>query len=667
MGIAADIAIIVVASLVGGLVAQRLKQPLILGYILAGVLVGPYTGGVTVTGIHDIELLAEIGVALLLFALGVEFSFRELQPVRRIALLGTPIQMLLTILYGLGIARLLGWDVISALWFGALISLSSTMVILKTLMSQGQLGTLSSRVMIGMLIVQDLAVVPLMIILPQLSNLEAGLPVLGFAVLRAAIFLAAMIFIGTRVIPRLMTAIARWNSRELFLIAVTAIALGVGYSTYLFGLSFAFGAFVAGMVISESDFSHQALGDIIPLRDIFSMLFFVSVGMLLDPRFLMANLGAVVLVVLLIAVGKGLIFAGLGRAFGYGNVVPLAVGLGLFQVGEFSFVLARVGLSTRSISTDLYSLVLTVALMTMILTPFFTRAVGPLYSLRRRWSKREPLQTINLPQEGLHDHVVIAGGGRVGQYVAQVLQRLDLAFVVVELDQWRVEQCKKAGLPVIYGDAGHPVVLEAAGIEEARLLIITAPSIAVAQSIVDHVRRLKPELHIVVRASSVEAMEALRERGVYEVVQPEFEAGLEVVRQALLHLDVSATQIQQYTDGVREELYAPLYEAHAHYHTVAQLRTASHLMDLTWVALPEKSPLVGRTIQEMRIRTRTGASVVGVIHDGALLPNPEPTYRFQAGDIVGVLGDPEQRDAFQVFAQASSPAPTPATGFRATT
>ncbi len=209
------------------------------------------------------------------------------------------------------------------------------MVILKTLMSQGRMGTLSSRIMIGILIVQDLAVIPLMLILPQLNNLEAGLPILGWAALRAAGFLVTMVLLGTRLIPWLMGIIARWNSRELFLLAITALGLGVGYATYLFGLSFAFGAFVAGLVISESDYSHQALSDIIPLRDLFGLLFFVSVGMLLDPAFLIANLSTVLFIVLCVALGKGLIFTLLTRAFGYVNIAPLALGLTMFQIGNF--------------------------------------------------------------------------------------------------------------------------------------------------------------------------------------------------------------------------------------------------------------------------------------------------------------------------------------------
>ncbi|HUS15087.1 MAG TPA: cation:proton antiporter, partial [Chloroflexia bacterium] len=272
MGIAADLAIILVAAMLGGLLAQRLRQPLLLGYIVAGILVGPYTGGVTVTEIHDIELLAEIGVALLLFALGLEFSFSKVAPVRNLVLFGTPLQIVLTIVLGYGIGSLLGWGGYESMWFGALVALSSTMVILKTLQAQGRLDTLPSRIMIAMLIVQDLAVVPMLIILPALNDLQQGLPILGWAILKAGLFLAAMVVGGTRVMPMILKRVAAWNSRELFLIAVVALGLGVGYATYLVGLSFAFGAFVVGMVLSESEYSHQALSEIIPLRDVFSMV-----------------------------------------------------------------------------------------------------------------------------------------------------------------------------------------------------------------------------------------------------------------------------------------------------------------------------------------------------------------------------------------------------------
>lgn len=650
MGIAADIAIIVVAALLGGLVAQQLKQPLILGYILAGVIVGPYTGGITVSSVHDLELLAEIGVALLLFALGLEFSLKELQPVRTIALIGTPIQLLLSMACGFAIGQWLGWDRIPSLWLGASISLSSTMVTLKTLMSRGRMGTLSSRVMIGMLIVQDLAVVPLMIILPQLNNPQAGLPILGLAALRAALFLSLMIVLGTRILPRLMAYIAGHNTRELFLLAITAIGLGIGYVTYLVGLSFAFGAFVAGLVLSESDYGHQALSEIIPLRDLFALLFFASVGMLLDPAFLAANLSIVLVVVSCVAVSKACIFSILAALFRYGNIVPLAVGLGLFQIGEFSFVIARVGLSTHSISNEHYALVLTAAIITMVLTPFVSGLTAPLYALRKRWLKAEPLQTINLPRAGLHEHVVIAGGGRVGQYVAQVLQRLRVNFVLIEQDYRRVEQAKAARFPVIYGDASQPVVLHAAKVDEARLMLITVPEIVTTRTIVDHVRQLNPTLHMVARVEGLDQMRLLHDHGVYEAVQPEFEAGLEITRQALLHLGIPVTEIQRFTDAVRKELHAPLYQQHPQYETLAQLQHATHLLELTWVTLQADNPLVGRTIQELAIRSQTGVSVVGIMRHGRMRPNPNASYRFASGDLVAVMGDAQQLAAFQALA-----------------
>lgn len=558
MGLAADLTIVLVAALAGGLVAQQLRQPLILGYIIAGVAVGPHTGGLTLSNPHDVELLAEIGVALLLFALGLEFSFKELAPVRGVALAGTPLQIGATIVLGAVTARWLGWSWVDGIWLGALVSVSSTMVLLKTLQAQGRMGTLSSRVMLGMLIVQDLAVAPMMIVLPKLSQPEAGLAAVGWATVRAATFLALMVIVGTRLIPWLMARIVRWNSRELFLLATTAIGLGIGYATYLFGLSYALGAFVAGMVLSESDYSHQALSDIIPLRDLFSMLFFASVGMLLDPTLLLAQLPIVLLLVCLVGAGKGVLFSLIVRLFGYRNVIPLAVGLGLFQVGELAFVLARTGVTSRSISTEMYAIVLNVALLTMVLTPFVSGFTAPIYAWIKQRRGVEPVQTINLPRGGLQDHVVIAGAGRVGLSIADVLTRLNLPFVLIEADSRRVALARQSGHPVVYGDAGQPTVLNAGRLRSARLLIVTTPSFTVARAIVRHALELNRAVRLVARAEGFEAVHALRELGVSEVVQPEFEAGLQMTRSALAHLGVSPEDTLSVADTVREERYGRL-------------------------------------------------------------------------------------------------------------
>jgi len=650
MGIAADLAIVMVAGLVGGLVAQALRQPLILGYILAGILVGPHSVGRAVRNTHDIELLAEIGVALLLFALGLEFSLKQLRPVRRIALLGTPIQMGLTILIGAAVGQLFGWAWGPSLWLGALIALSSTMVTIKTLMAQGRMGTLSSRVMIGILIAQDLLVVPLMILLPTLSSPQAGLQALGIASAKAVLFLALMVLVGTRLLPKLMQLIAERQSRELFLLAITAIGLGVGYATYLFGLSFAFGAFVAGLVLSESDYAHQALSDIIPLRDVFGMIFFASIGMLIDPRLLLATAGQVLLLLAVVLVGKSLIFSGLAYAFGYRNVVPLAVGLGLWQIGEFSFVLGRVGLTSGALSPDAFTLVLNTAVLSMVLTPAVSGLTSPIYGWWRRRSGREPVQSINLPTGGLQEHVVIVGGGRVGRFTAQFLQRLALPSVLIELDYRRFDQARTTGIAVVFGDATQEVVLDAAHVAKARLVLVTVPIISVTEAIIDQLRRINPRLRIVARAEGAEQLAQLQARGLAEVVQPELEAGLEMVRQSLLHMDYGVTEVHRVSIQLRQEMYAPLFGDDSDYKKLVQMGAASQMFDFAWVEVAIGSVMVGRCLADLDLRSRTGATVVGIMRNGQMIANPDPTQPIEACDLLAIAGTPDQRRAIEALA-----------------
>ena len=656
MGIAGDIAIILVAAFLGGVIAQRLGLPLILGYIVAGIFVGPNTGGPTVGDVHDIELLAEIGVALLLFAIGLHFPLSALAPVRRVALVGTPIQMLLTVAFGYGLGQFLGLGWQESVWLGALISVSSTAVVLKTLGEQGVTHTLASRVIIGMLIVQDILVVPLLILLPQLGNVGEGLGRLGVALLEATGFVAVMALLGVRVLPWLMAKIVGLGSRELFLISVVAVGLGVGYGTYLFGLSFAFGAFVAGMVLSQSEYSHQALADIAPLRDVFAMLFFVSVGMLIDPAFLWREAPTILLIVALVFVFKGALFAGIARGFGYGNIAPFAVGLGLFQVGEFSFVLARVGISAEAISERLYSIILTTAVVTMALTPFAARLAPVLYGRWRGLFPREEMRTVNLPETGLREHVIVAGYGRVGGFVADMLNGLERPVVVLDVNPGRVEEAGEAGLPAVYGDAAAEPVLEAARVDRARLFILTVPDPVGARLIIERVRRMNPGLHIVARSMSSEQLEDLGKLGVYEAVQPEFEAGLELGRQALVHLGIGAGEVQRFSDRVRRELYAPIYDPSRGDGPLEGLRRASGMIETDWVDLPEGSPLAGRTIGELRIRPKTGASVVAVVRGGEVFTNPGADFAFAPGDAVSVLGVPEQRAAFLAMAEAPAEA-----------
>jgi monovalent cation:H+ antiporter-2, CPA2 family len=555
MELVADLTLVLAAALVGGFVAHRVGQPLIVGYILAGVIVGPFTGGLTVGHVEGIEQLAELGVALLLFSLGLEVSFRELAPVRAVALAGGTLQIGLTIAFGVALATVLGWAWQPALWFGALIALSSTMVALKTLQAQGRIGTLSSRVMLGMLVVQDLAVVPLMIVLPELSNPAGGVTAVVVATGRAFLLLGLTVLVATRVVPRLMALVAQWNSRELFLLATTTIALGVGYTAYSFGLSMALGAFIAGLVINESEYAHQALSDVIPLRDIFGMLFFVSVGMLLDPAVLLRQIGTLAIVVAAVIVGKAAIFAAIVRAFGYRRVVPLAVGLTLFQVGEFAFVLARVGVTVGAITDQVYALVLNAVVATMALTPVVSGATPWIYQRIRRQQPEERIEVLNIPDAGLTDHVVIAGGGRVGRSIADALAALTLPSVMIELDDRRVQQARRAGLAVIYGDASHAVVLDAAHLARACALLVTVPTYTDVRAIVQAARRIRPKLPVVARADGPDAVRDLYALGIEDVTSPEFEAAIEMTREALIHLATPADDIQRVTSRMRREQY----------------------------------------------------------------------------------------------------------------
>ncbi|MGE5244208.1 MAG: cation:proton antiporter [Betaproteobacteria bacterium] len=653
MELVTALTIVLAAALIGGFVAQRLGQPLIVGYIVAGVVVGPLTGGFAVAHVQDIEALAELGVALLLFSLGLEVSFHDLTPVRAVALGGAAVQIVLTMAVGAGLADALGWRWQPALWFGALIALSSTMVALKTLQAQGRLGTLSSRVMLGMLVVQDLAVVPLMIVLPELSNPAGGPARVIAAIGRSLVLLVVTVLVATRLVPRVMASVARWNSRELFLLATTTVALGVGFTAWSFGLSLALGAFIAGLVINESEYAHQALSDVIPLRDVFGTLFFVSVGMLLDPALVWRHFGTFVAVGAVVGVAKALIIGGVVRAFGYRRVIPLASGLTLFQVGEFAFVLARVGLAAGAITNDMYALVLNTAVMTMALTPIVSGLTPWIYERVVGQRTPEPLQALNLPDAGVADHVIVAGAGRVGRTIADALAQLTLPCVLVELDDRRVQQARAAGLAIVYGDASHAVVLDAAGLSRARALLVTVPTYPDVRAIVRSARRVRPDLAIVARAEGPQAVQDLYALGIEEVTSPEFEAAIEMTRVALMHLNLAPHEILQVASDIRRARYGGTTQP-ADSRT-AITREVTRQLDFAWIALPPHSPFDGRTIGELQVRTRLGAAVVAVIHAGSLSANPDAHAPLAAGDLVAVLGTREQIARFELAADPAPP------------
>jgi CPA2 family monovalent cation:H+ antiporter-2 len=384
------------------------------------------------------------------------------------------------------------------------------------------------------------------------------------------------------------------------------------------------------------------------------MLFFVSVGMLLDPAFLFANLGTVLTAVALVAVGKALIFAGITRAFGYRAEDALAVALGLFQVGEFAFVLARVGLADGALTADRYALVLAVALTTMLVTPFALRASEPITALVRRWRGSPGIERSDIPAHGLQGHIIICGYGRVGRYAASVLQRLQLPFVILERDYHRLDGIRAAGLPAIYGDASSPSVLEAAGVHDARLVLVVVSAAIDVELIVRQVRRMQPDLHIVARAAQLSQLDALRALGIHEAVQPEFEAGLELVRQSLLHFDMPPAEIERLSDEVRHEQYWSLRAEQPPDALPAEEPPPSAIVDVTWAQLPPGAPLAGRRLDDGGIQ-ETGAVIVAIIQNGVALLRPTPDTLLHTGDQIAVLGTPAQRALFQTLLRSEAP------------
>jgi len=649
VGIAGDLIYIVVAALLGGMLARLVHQPLILGYVVAGVIVGPYSGAFSISDVQDIEMLAQIGIALLLFALGLEFSLARLKSTWRLAFVATPGQVLLSALAGYGLAVYLGFSWKQAVWFGAVSSLSSTMVVLKYLSERDALNSQAGRVLLGILIAQDLAVIPMILVLPVLAGEAFQFKDLIAALVRAAAFLLAMYLGGTKILPKIFSLMARWASRELFFLLIVAMALGAGYASYLLGLSLGFGAFVAGILLSETDFHHQALGEIARLRDLFGMLFFVSVGMLFDPAFFWNELGTVLVVVGVLAACKAAATALLVRLLGYSGKTPWLVGFGLAQLGEFGFLLAAVGVKNGVLSLDNYALIISATVVSMVLTPAFfwfaEQAYRLVSSILHLKAIASPLQ---LRMSGQSDHVVILGAGVVGGYVARVLAGLHIPYTLVEMDYDAVLRLKKGNSRVIFGDASHRVVLEAAGIPRAKLAIVTTPNAGLLPVILREIHQLNSAVATVVRVEQTANFEEVARLGVEEIVQPKLEAGLEMVRQALLALDFNESQIFALLGQLRSRHYELLGRPAASL-SRKEMRClgASRLLEFSWFEVKEAMKLHGASLAELKIRERFGVSVVGVIKGEELAPNPSADLVISPGDILGVLGTKAQVKAFR--------------------
>jgi CPA2 family monovalent cation:H+ antiporter-2 len=528
------------AALVGGMVAHRLRQPVILGYLIVGIAIGPHALGL-VNDLALIEAAATIGVALLMLTLGLEVSFAQLRQVGKVGVLGGIAQILITFALGIVVgSTLLGWSLSQATLFGLVISLSSTMVCLKILMERGELDSTHGRIMIAILILQDISVVLMMVVMPILGEGGQGLPLaLAIAIGKAILFIGIAIVSGVWVLPWLMGRIGGVRSRELFLLIVLVLCLGAALATQIFGLSAVFGAFLIGLVLRETRFGHQALAEITPLRDIFAALFFVSLGMLLNPWFIVDYWWLVVTTVAIIIFMKFLVVFGIVRFFGYSAGIALLAGAGLLQIGEFSFILAEGGVNAGILSTQTYSLIIASAIITMLLTPLSMSLVSrfhPKLALvpRGRGPETEVVSPLPVsePAESVKP-VVIAGFGRVGQNIAQGLQDAGISYSVIEIDPEIVFRLRCGGTACIYGDASNSHVLSKAELTQAKVLAVTFPDPIAVVTTVKTALMVNPKLKIVARVHREREAELLKNLGVEELISPEYEASLEFLSRIL--------------------------------------------------------------------------------------------------------------------------------------
>jgi CPA2 family monovalent cation:H+ antiporter-2 len=536
-------------ALLLGLGASWLRMPPLVGYLLAGVLIGPATPGF----VADVGLaaqLSEIGVMLLMFGVGLHFSLDDLMAVRRIAVPGALAQISVATALGAGLALLWGWELGGALVLGLSLSVASTVVLLRALEARGTLHSMNGKIAVGWLIVEDLVMVLALVLMPALASFAAAdgqedagalLAALGWTLLKVAAFIALMLVVGRWAFPKALWAITRTGSRELFTLSVVAAAVGVAFgAAKLFDVSFALGAFFAGMMMRESEFSHRAADESLPLRDAFAVLFFVAVGMLFDPAVIWEQPIKLLMVLAIILVGKTVAAVALALLLRYPLGTALTVGVSLAQIGEFSFILAGLGVALGLLPQEGHSLILAGALVSIAVNAALFKAIAPLQAwLRQRsaWVRRmearaDPLASLPYSADArmLNGHIVVIGHGRVGQRITEALRRQGRALVVLDHNRERIEALRAQGVPAVYGDALEPESLVQAHVAGASRLALALPDAQDAQRIVDLSRQLNAKLSVVVRAHSGDEADLLRQSGLGTVVCPDDEVAQAMLR-----------------------------------------------------------------------------------------------------------------------------------------
>lgn len=645
----ADLLIILLVSVPVAFLCLRLKLPLLVGLMLTGIAIGPYGFGL-VKELEAIELLAEIGVMLLLFTIGLEFSIGRIREMKRLVVIGGGLQVGITILAVAGAAYFFGRGISQAVFFGFLVALSSTAIVLKTYVERNEVDAPHGRAAVGILLFQDISIVFMLLMVPLLG----GEDIVSFTTivldLGGSLLALALIVLGAWFfIPRFLKQVVRLRSPEVLLLTVVLMCLGISAVTSHYGLSLALGAFIAGMVLADSDYSHQVLADVLPFRDVFNSLFFVSIGMLLSLAALWTHVGTVVILVFALILGKALIVWGAVRLLGFPQRVATITALGLAQIGEFSFVLAKAGRGANLLPDADYQSFLAASIISMIATPFLINAAPRIsYFVQSIFSDGASRDIENTEEEdihltssgGLNQHVIIVGYGLNGRNLARVLRAVGVPYVILELNAEVVRRAKLKGEKINFGDATRREVLQHAGVGQAWALVLAMSDPHAARRTVNQARHMSEDLHIIVRTRYVSEITELLEHGANEVIPEEFETSIEIFARVLHRYGFARNVIESQIQRIRRQGYEILRSTSADPGKLETVNVALDAASTETIQLTEDSPVVGKGLGELDFRGASGATIIAVMRDGETKVSPGADYRLEAGDTVVLLGSP---------------------------
>lgn len=642
-----DILIIFSISVVVLYICHRLSIPTIVGFLISGILAGPHGLGL-IGAVHEVELLAEVGVVLLLFTIGIELSFAKLLKIRKTVLVGGAIQVSLTILATFLVAKQLGYGLGEAIFLGFLISLSSTAIVLKLIQERSEVDTPYGRATLGILIFQDVIIVAMILATPLLSIARLSLDGSVMLALLKGIGVILLVIVAARwIVPRVLYQIAKTRNREVFLLSIFVICLAVAWATSSVGFSLSIGAFLAGLIISESEYGHEALSNVLPFRDIFTSFFFISIGMLLNIGFLFEQTVLVVLIAFGVLFAKSVI-AGLAAVLlGLPLRTSLLVGLALCQVGEFSFILSETGIENGLLDESSYQMFLAVSVLTMLVTPFiiilaprFADSILRLPIPGKLRSGFYPLTEVNFQTK--KDHLIIIGYGLNGRNIARAARAAGIPYVIIEMNPDTVKSEQAKGEPIYYGDATRETILEHANIKDARIVVSVVNDPASNRRIVELSRRLNPEGYVVSRTRYVNEVKPLYEIGADEVVPEEFETSIEIFTRVLEKYLIPKGNIEGLIAEVRSDGYKMFRNASADVLSTPDLKIQLPDIKISTLSVAENSPLVGKSLAEMRLRQRYGILVLAIRRNSEIISNPDSNMEFLAEDDLFVLGAPDK-------------------------